>query len=357
MEKNLFPSLVFLTAILGFVLLTPSLTEIPELGQDPEPTTPETAGSAPEATSAPDTASEPDTTTDAPPDPLPAMEPRRPAALNGDRDRQRRPTPASKLALVFGAWNRGGWTDVLEEPHDQAPRLSQALIGDRLEVLAQTQGGHWSQVELAGQGGLTGWVDTNHLTTGSPERVRKAWDSGPMYVVVRAPGVTADGDLFLPFGATLPLVSSDDEAPRLLLPDGRAVLLRTEEVCAADQPLPLTEALSRLTDFRQVPFRNGGNTVQAMDGPGLIHLLFRAAGVVVPRDLDGLRRTGNRVLLAQAQAGDVVFFSTFNADQPRPVVLLGDGETFIEAYPARGVSFGLLEQMRNRTVLEVRRYK
>ncbi len=278
-----------------------------------------------------------------------------PAVLEGSRDKQRRPASAGQFARVFGDWGRGGWSDVLDEPRNGAARRSQALIGDQVEVVDQKDGGRWSQVKLVAQGDLTGWVRTDHLTRGSPANL-DAWERQVQYLVVRAPGVPAEGELFLPFGAILPQAPVAQEL-RLLLPDGRRVVVEPGEVRRVDRPLAVAEALEQLRGFREIPFQNGGNTAQAMDSSGLIFLAFRVMGVSMPRQLEELLRFGTTVSsFDQARAGDVVFFSTFNPEQPRPVVLLDDRRTFIEAYPARGVSFGRVEQLRNRTILAVRRY-
>ncbi len=78
----------------------------------------------------------------------------------------------------------------------------------------------------------------------------------------------------------------------------------------------------------------------------------------IPRKLAEIRRFAVAVSpREQSRAGDVVFYSNYNRDLPRPVVLLDDDrKTFIEASPTSGVSFGHIDQLRNRTVLEVRRY-
>jgi hypothetical protein len=56
------------------------------------------------------------------------------------------------------------------------------------------------------------------------------------------------------------------------------------------------------------------------------------------------------------RAGDVVFFGTFDGRRPHPVILLDDGSSFLEASPAGGVNLGHVAQMRNRSIVTVRRY-
>ena len=255
-------------------------------------------------------------------------------------------------ALVFGDWEKGGWTDVLVQPEAGAERLSQALLGDRVQVLAQQPG--WSRVAIAVQGGIQGWVKTTHLTRGSP-RVRQSLTWDKLYLVVRVPGVAVDGATFVPFGARLPATTTAGQELRLSLPDGRQVGVPAADVRALEQPLSLAEAIERIKGFRQVPYQSGANTRMAMDGAGLIYLLFRVTGAIIPRTLEGLQQAGVAVSSQQRQVGDIVFFSTFHAGQLRPVIILDD-QIFIEASPAQGVGLGWFEQMQNHKILEVRRY-
>jgi hypothetical protein len=274
------------------------------------------------------------------------------AKRGGHRDSRFPPKPGN-LALVFGVWERGGWSDIFAEPSATSIRLSQSLIGDQVKVL--TQQGSWSKVEIISQGNIKGWISTAQLTAGSA-KVRQAFNERKMLFVVATPGILAEEDFFVPFGSILPLLdSADPEKPHLLLPDGSQIFVEGKQVRPVDQPLSLTDALERLKSFRQVSYENGANSGLAMDAPGLIYLLFRAVGLSVPRTIEDLQKAGEKVSMAEARAGDVIFFSTFNPDQLRPVILL-DNNTFIEASPARGVGLGLLEQMRNHTIIEVRRY-
>ncbi|MFO1432365.1 MAG: NlpC/P60 family protein [Candidatus Competibacteraceae bacterium] len=280
--------------------------------------------------------------------PTPPISP--PTPLPRSRDARLAPT-IGEMALVFGEWEQGGWTDVFAKPDADSIRLSQALIGDKVKVLEQRKG--WSQVEMVSQPGVKGWIKTTHLTKGSAS-VWRLLNQGNLAVVVRAPGIAFDNTLFVPFGATLPL-DSTASASRLVLPDGSRIPLDPADIRPVEKPLTLEEALDRIKGFRQVSYQYGGNTRLAMDSSGLIFLLFRAMGLQVPRTLEGLQKMGTFIPPEQRQTGDIAFFSTFHSDQLQPVILL-DKDTFIEASPARGVGLGLIEQLHHHQMLAVHRY-
>lgn len=53
----------------------------------------------------------------------------------------------------------------------------------------------------------------------------------------------------------------------------------------------------------------GGTTPRGVDCSGLVHLTFRAAGVVVPRDADAQWAAADQVALGDEQPGDLYFFA------------------------------------------------
>jgi hypothetical protein len=229
-------------------------------------------------------------------------------------------------------------------------RLAQALVGETVRV--QQYRGTWGEVQAADGIAWSGWISVECVTRGQ-EDFRREIAKGPWFVVLAAPVLhTALGDL--PFGSVLPDVSEPGR-PRVRLPDGRIVSVDANGVRARGAA-SLEEALKSARQFVRAPYQQGANTVQAMDATGLVQLVFRVAGTALPRAVDALQRAGQNVPFDQMQAGDVVFYGTFDRAQPHAVILLDNGRTFLEASPASGVNLGLVEQMRNRSVVAVRRY-
>jgi murein DD-endopeptidase len=61
-----------------------------------------------------------------------------------------------------------------------------------------------------------------------------------------------------------------------------------------------------------VPYRYGGETPSGFDCSGLVQYVYRSAGLSVPRNSREQRRSARPVSLAQAEAGDLVFFQSRN---------------------------------------------
>lgn len=256
-------------------------------------------------------------------------------------------------AVVAGSKGLGAWSDIYESPRRDSLRSAQALVGEPVRILERRGG--WLQVSIPGLS-LTGWIqehDVLPLTEGlQPIEIQAS------AMVTKAPGIQAGKGPYLPWGARLPLsrMTSDGGRVWLKLPSGQELAVATNDVRIGSRDLSLTEALLQIQQFRGVTYQDGANTREAMDAPGLIHLVFRLAGITVPRRLNDLLTGGIPIRLEQARAGDVVFLSTFNPDAPHPVLLLDEGRTFIHSSPSQGVALGLLAQLRNRTILSVRRF-
>ncbi len=279
---------------------------------------------------------------------------REPPRLSCARRNRRIPPAAGTLALVLGPQDHAGWADYYSAPGGQGERLGQALIGDNVRVLSLK--GKWSEVELPGAPDEAVWLETSHLTAGS-EQVRTSWKTADIQIVTEAPGIEVRDGPFLPFGARLPIGKPVEEnGLSLLLPDGCEVIFAQVYRSSLSGPLALLDALEEAKYFRRVPYQTGANTRFAMDGPGLVFLVFRAAGQAVPRRLEALSVAGLEVSLEAAKPGDVLFFETYNSGRPQPVILLDAGETYIAASPSGGVGLGVVSRMHNRKVLSVRRY-
>jgi hypothetical protein len=257
--------------------------------------------------------------------------------------------PATDEVGVVAGSASVSWCDLFERPDPTSTRIAQALVGDIVRV--KRQQGTWTEVEAEDGVGWSGWMTAACVTPRKGDFGREM-AAGPWLVVLTPRLRTSLGDL--PFGAVLPDVSKGG-ARRARLPDGRIVSVDAGAVLPRDA-VSLDEALQRARRFLRAPYQQGANTVEAMDAAGLVQLVFRVVGRTLPRGLDALQRAGQSVPRDQMRTGDVIFFRTFDEARPHPVILLDTGRTFLEASPASGVNLGLIEQMRNRAIVGIRRY-
>ena len=271
--------------------------------------------------------------------------------ISGSRDAWVRPE-LGEWALVSRVGPSIGWCDIFDEPSQSSTRVAQGLVGDKIEVIDESPG--WFRVASI-PAGWEGWVRAIYVTAGS-DAVRNAWKTGPFACIVAAPGVDLGVQGYIPFGAVLPLAGRRPGVARLRLPDGRLADVDAEHSVAVDEFPPLSAVLEAARGLRRVRYQDGGNSLEAMDGAGLVWLVFRVAGQAVPRQLAEQLVDGESIDTSSFRTGDVIYLSAYHDDQRRSVIVLDDDGTFLEATPSSGVALGVLDQLRNRKILEVRRF-
>ena len=180
------------------------------------------------------------------------------------------------------------------EPNADAEQVTQALFADPLDVVERRNG--WAQVTLAD--GYTGWIDAGAL--GDPPPKERA------HVVV----VPQAADRYL--GTWLP-------APGL----------RTEPLAAARRKASGEAIAEAALMFLGAPYEWGGVTVEGLDCSGLVQVVHRRFGMLLPRDSAQQAQAGREVSLDEAEPGDLLFSGDHIA------IWLGEGE-IVHATSAHG---------------------
>jgi cell wall-associated NlpC family hydrolase len=194
--------------------------------------------------------------------------------------------------------------------------LTQLLLGEPALVVEERDG--WSRVAAlwqassADEHGYPGWVRTAHL--GRPvERI-----AGPTAFVTARTSVCRRDDeveLALSLGTALWVEASDDATVTVLLPDGRRGTLARADVRLSDKSRRPTldggELLAVAGTFLGVRYLWGGTSAWGLDCSGLVHLVLRSRGVLLPRDAFDMADCPDvePVPLDAVQPGDLYFFA------------------------------------------------
>ena len=94
--------------------------------------------------------------------------------------------------------------------------------------------------------------------------------------------------------------------------------------------------------FGGVPYVWGGASPSGFDCSGFVQYVFRQIGVNLPRTADVQYELGRKVLESELQAGDLVFFETYEPGASHDGIYVGDGK-FIAANSGTGVAVVSLE--------------
>lgn len=208
------------------------------------------------------------------------------------------------------------WADSMDAPTRKelnGRTLTQLLLGEPVEVLEER--GDWvravalRQPSSAHPAGYPGWMRRRHL--GAP-----ADRAGDRRAVVTARAATCDvqggGRLEVSFGTELAVESLTARAATVLLPDARrgsvavdCLSLRAEQAALPEGRSPLDSA----AQFLGLRYLWGGTSTWGMDCSGLVHLVFRALGVTVPRDAFDQAAWAEPLPLDEVEPGDLYFFA------------------------------------------------
>ncbi len=214
--------------------------------------------------------------------------------------------------------------------------LTQLLLGEK--VLVKALSGDWAQVVALGQPssldpqGYPGWVPADQISpvdgvhaagvkVAARHRDREEIEdrSGVWHVVtatatalrddpdaaLAVPGVTFGTRLMAlgaPFAGWLPVAVPGRFEPAWAIEDDVAAVPPAPPRDHADV-LPWADRL------RDVPHVWGGGSAFGVDGPGLVHLVWRRFGVTLPRDAHDQASVVTPVPPGEERPGDLYFFA------------------------------------------------
>lgn len=183
-------------------------------------------------------------------------------------------------------------------PTHSAEAVTDVRLGAPVEVVAGE--GAWRKVRT-GSDRYLGWIDEGALTPQGPEATHLVTQlRSHAYAAPRVQGqVLAE----LAWGDRLRVRSEEDPFAEVALPDGRTAFVPTPALTAWHDVRPV-EPLETWRGFLGAPYLWGGASAWGLDCSGLVQLLFRMAGVDVPRDGDEQWDAGREV--ERPEPGDVV---------------------------------------------------
>jgi gamma-D-glutamyl-L-lysine dipeptidyl-peptidase len=193
---------------------------------------------------------------------------------------------------------------VRKEPSERSEMVTQILFGEHFTVLDETAG--WLKVKLAWDG-YEGWVDRKMVVTVS-EKMNSRYESSSFAVtgdMVNLISVDKANSLMLVAGSTLPLwnhsLNQFDINDKLLEVSG--------EVFEGNPQSPRDVILKQAVKYLNAPYLWGGRTPFGIDCSGFTQIIYKMAGVRIPRDASYQVNMGVALSFAgEAKPGDLAFF-------------------------------------------------
>ncbi len=171
---------------------------------------------------------------------------------------------------------------IRREPSDKSEMVSQALFGERVQILESQE--KWSMVKMEADG-YEGWIDNKQLG------VHHSMDDSVMLCNAISQCTMENGDsIFLPSASHI----------------SSAVKCNTDQTDWDGSSIAL-ESCAR--QFLNAPYLWGGRTILGIDCSGFTQLVMRLNGKSIPRDAYQQAECGVAVnFIEEAQTGDLAFF-------------------------------------------------
>jgi hypothetical protein len=187
-------------------------------------------------------------------------------------------------------------------PSAEAPRLTQALRGERVTIYDRPgDGWAWGQLD---RDGYVGWVPEAALRAVAGEVTHRVIT--PSTLGFPAPSIKTPPRATLTLGATLRIVR--EEASFAVTDDGLFVPLTHIGPIASRE----TDFVAVAERFLRTPYLWGGKSVLGIDCSGLVQVALHACGIECPRDSDmQLASLGRDIELSELpllQRGDLLFW-------------------------------------------------
>jgi hypothetical protein len=223
--------------------------------------------------------------------------------------------------------------NMFSQPSEAAGVVSQAIYGSNVALLGQRAG--WARIRTADE--YTGWMPLAALKICPPYAAagKVAMVCSLFAHIYREPDVTVHAPLLtVPFETKLEITGGEQGRwHQARLVDGRVAWVQAGDVTFDTTPLSTAEMLALSRRFLGLPYTWGGTSSFGYDCSGLVQMLERRHGVMLPRDAQPqadsslLKPVSSRADLAP---GDLLYFGASPEHITHTGMYLGDGQ-FISA--------------------------
>jgi gamma-D-glutamyl-L-lysine dipeptidyl-peptidase len=191
---------------------------------------------------------------------------------------------------------------LMSKPDERSIMLSQMLYGEQAVIL-ERKTKIWAKILTQDQ--VTAWVDLRQVTYISQKFYEQIQDD--FAVALEICDILNNGDLYFPvmIGSTLPKY------------DGLMFKMKEEkyvyrgQVNFFNQGLTSEQFEKMARRFLNAPYIFGGRSIFGIDASALVQLVFKCAGILLPRNMEEIMAMQKEVVdfIDLARPGDIAFLA------------------------------------------------
>lgn len=191
------------------------------------------------------------------------------------------------------------------EKSERSEMVSQILFGEIYQILETDE--KWVSVRLI-HDGYEGWIDRKMCVQASEEYIEKYRSESPVLTTEVFNIITKDGDYgnkLIVSGSVLPFLDVDTK--KILIGDDCYTLVSKIKDVGIDSLRDLIVEYALM--YYNTPYLWGGRSPYGIDCSGLSQIVYRMAGIDIPRDASQQVPCGqNLSFVEEALPGDLAFF-------------------------------------------------
>jgi gamma-D-glutamyl-L-lysine dipeptidyl-peptidase len=202
---------------------------------------------------------------------------------------------------------------------DKSEMVSQLLFGETVEIL-ESKGG-WARIRCTWDNYI-GWADAKQIKPLDFSEIQRH-QKNFAYSLELVQGAMGEGHcLPITIGATLP----DFDGMHFRL-NGSSFTFSGQAITPKDTKLSSALILKIARRYLYAPYLWGGRSPMGIDCSGFTQIVFKMAGVAIPRDASDQVYVGETVdFIEQAQEADLAFFENSKGNISHVGILLNKNE-------------------------------
>lgn len=207
------------------------------------------------------------------------------------------------------------------EPSEKSEMVSQLLLGECLTILEEKE--NWSYIENA-YDGYKGWIDSKTITPVSRQYFEEYAEHSGYEVcpgICHAHDIIRGDHILIPTGASLNYYNN--ETKEFEIADKKYKITSFIDVVNYKKSSEIVDMANALLN---TPYLWGGRSAFGIDCSGFTQLLFKIAGIKLPRDASQQVHEGSPVnFVSEVKPGDVAFFDNEDGTIIHVGILDGEG--------------------------------